>query len=664
MAKPVESDFINAHLITKRILLRKMFERLRDRPQSKYFKNVIIKDVAWRQKTFVNHTPPINLPPKFLEKYPFDFEISFTPLGCNVLKCYAHKPKKSQPVLINDYIVGGGEACLGIYREFNDYLREKFFLAYVKDNNSNDEDDYLPFETLAIHDKFNNENYCGLQLTPLKTFSLSPSSRWNGHDDTMTVREYIERYKGTTPLRLREVAGLVDAPPLTWDKKKQNARFNSSYCTRFNKLYDETEDVCYYHFMRKGINYILGENFVNNASPSLENIITNRALPFQHINSLVMGEGLNVDEGYSEKNISQAELEKLTHVDQPDLIGQKPIKVVDRSAAYAQKERRKIADRVGALFSEIISQMATDYSIEMSLTALPNLGARIVKHYSSKFLYRALLIQHSSTLPVSVRLFSLTARVVINEMTLKMAIRMLSFISSAANILFTVTLVTMIPEFIFTYYNVGGFNNEISRESLNERRQHYLENLLKTTVEQCGDQLTRYVVVDDGEYVSPVLTPEFIYYLCLMNFLKHNPDKNTDISHTGIATDDEYEEIALDYIKCLEVNAVGQKIIYDHNEEENVINSDVIKTDYKDKCVKNNNNIITTITNSNNNFLTDCVLRYHIDIYFLILATLLLLIVSFVLLLNSFSQSACILLYTSLSLYLIWFFIFLPLFTS
>ena len=50
MSKPTETDFINAHLITDRILLRKLFEELRDRPQSKYFKNIVIKNVDWRKK--------------------------------------------------------------------------------------------------------------------------------------------------------------------------------------------------------------------------------------------------------------------------------------------------------------------------------------------------------------------------------------------------------------------------------------------------------------------------------------------------------------------------------------------------------------------------------------------------------------------------------------
>ena len=58
MANPTESDYINAHLVANRILLRKLFEDLRDRPQSKYFKNVIIKDIAWNKKTFNNSRMP------------------------------------------------------------------------------------------------------------------------------------------------------------------------------------------------------------------------------------------------------------------------------------------------------------------------------------------------------------------------------------------------------------------------------------------------------------------------------------------------------------------------------------------------------------------------------------------------------------------------------
>ena len=174
MSKPTETDFINAHLITDRILLRKLFEELRDRPQSKYFKNIVIKNVDWRKKTFRHNSFPLNFPTEFLKKYPFDFEASFTSLGCNMLKCYKHKKDCRQPTLINRSIYACSEACGAIYKEFNDYLREKFNI--VKDKKSDKCDDF-PIETLSIYDKVKNENFCGLQLSAFKTFSILPAAR-------------------------------------------------------------------------------------------------------------------------------------------------------------------------------------------------------------------------------------------------------------------------------------------------------------------------------------------------------------------------------------------------------------------------------------------------------------------------------------------------------
>ena len=135
MAKPTDVDFINAHLATDRIMLRKMFEELRDHRHSKYFKNVVIRNVEWKDKTFLHCMPP-NMPEEFLKKYPYDFEVSYTTRGCNMLKCYRHKKGCSTPTLINNYVVGCGEACFSVYREFDRYLREKFQL-----NNFEDEQD-------------------------------------------------------------------------------------------------------------------------------------------------------------------------------------------------------------------------------------------------------------------------------------------------------------------------------------------------------------------------------------------------------------------------------------------------------------------------------------------------------------------------------------------
>ena len=674
MAKPIESDFINAHLISQRILLRKMFETLRDRPQSKYFKNIIIKDVEWSKKTFSHNATPLNFPKKFLDKYPFDFEISFTTLGCNMLKCftdyrkYTAKSSSSplKPVIINDYIFGGGEACLAVYEEFNSYVREKFNLVAINTIDNNNDDNYLPFETFSVYDKIKNQNYCAIQLTPLKTFSILPSSRWQyseneeegeGGERIITAREYFKRYKNSSipPLQMRELAGLVDAPPLTWNLKKQNAHFNSRYCARFNKTYDDDRDeCCQKNFVRTGLNYLLGESFVNNAFPTLENMLIYGSFPFEHLH-----DRLKLNFGYSEKSTTQSNFESKIFVNEPDLSTEKS-HVIDNSAALFQRKKQKMAAQINNIFAEIASQLAIDASIEASFTVLPNVTARLLKHYSTKFLHRALLIQHSSSLPVSIRLFSLTARAVINQLTIKMAIKMLTLISSAANVLFMVTFITLIPDILFAYYNIGGYNNEITRQHLNQQRKSNLENLLKSSLKQYGDQLVNYVVLDDGDYVSPIVTPELIYYLCLLNFLKHNPDKAVDICHTALANDDDYEEIALYYINCLEINGIGQRIVYKKYDKTDASAKQEEDDDDDDIFIKN---VMANVSNSDNKSLADLIINYQIDVYFLLFATVLLLLVTvLVLLSNSYTLFACILLYTSLLLYLIWFTLFLPLF--
>ena len=657
MAKPIESDFINAHLISQRILHRKMFETLRDRAQSKYFKNIVIKDVEWSKKTFKHNAMPINFPKKFLEKYPFDFEISFTTLGCNMLKCFTDYKKYTsssslEPVLINNYIFGGGEACLAVYEEFNSYVKEKFNLVAIKPT------DYLPFETFSIYDKIKDQNYCAMQLTPLKTFSILPSSRWQYNEGQITAREYLKKYKNHNipPLQMREFAGLVDAPPLTWNLKKQNVHFNFDYCARFNKTYNEARDECYQaNFIRTGFNYLLGESFVNNAFPSLENMLIHGSFPFEHLHSAINnGDRFKLDFGYSEKPITQSNFESKIFVTEPDLSTEKS-HVIDNSAALFERKKQKMATRINNIFAEIASQVAIDAAIEASVTVLPNVTARLLKHYSAKFLHRALLIQHSSTLPISVRLFSLTARAVLNQLTIKLAVKMLTLISSAANVLFAVTFVTLIPDIVFAYYNIGGYNNEITRQHLNQQRKLNLEHLLKSSLRQYGDQLVNYVVLNDGDYVSPVVTPELIYYLCLLNFLKQNPDKAVDICHTALANDDEYEEVALHYINCLEINAVGQRIVYNSLDKTNV------KQEENEDDVEFIKNVMKNV-NTSHKSLTDLIINYQIDVYFLFIATILLLVTAFILLLSSYTFLACILLYASLLLYVIWFTLFLPLY--
>lgn len=627
MVKPTETDFINAHLITDRILLRKLFEDLKNRPQSKYFKNIIIKNVNWDEKTLY----PLNFPKEFLKKYPFDFEASFTTMGCNMLKCYKHKENHNHPTLINDSIYACSEACVAIYKEFNDYLREKF---NIKVNKNNDD---FPIETFSIYDKNKNKNFCGIQLTPLKTFSILPSSRWWNKD--ISVEDYVKKFKDTAPLQLRDLAGLVDAPPLTWNTAKQTAHFNSEYCRRFQKQYLPETDECFLRFHRKGLSFLFGHHFIN-MFPDIDEIIKNGSIPFKYLKDYIVGDGLNINEGYVEKRVSQAQLERNTYVNIPDKITENSHvvnnKKVASSASFSQKKTIIIN-----LYIQIIEEIAKETGIEMSLTTLPSLSARLLKHYSSKFLEQMLLSSHS--LPISIRLFSLTARLVINELTIKMAIKILTSISTAANVLFAITIITIIPDIILSYYNIGGFNNEITREQIDKRRKATLDNFLRANVEQYDNALN-YMVIDNGDYVSPIITPEFVYYLCLINFLKHNPDKVIDISHNGLGSEEEREDIAQEYLKLLKVNSIGQTINYDDNnanDDTEFINSTIEK-------VKNDNKIQKMI------------LKHDIDLYLLSIG-MLLLILSIILYIF-FPKLSCIFIYCSLLCFISWVFIFKPYF--
>ena len=387
--------------------------------------------------------------------------MSFTSLGCNMLKCYKHKKNCRQPTLINRSIYACGKACGAIYKEFNDYLREKFNI--VKDKESDKCDDF-PIETLSIYDKVKNENFCGLQLSAFKTFSILPAASWWNKED-ISVEEYVDKYKKSNPLQLRNLAGLVDSPPLTWDTAKQNACFNIPYCDRFQKEYSRVRDECDLRFHRKGLSYLFGHNFVN-MFPDLDDIIKNGSIPLEHLKDYILGNGLNVNEAYVEKPSSQSDLERYLCVENPDIITENS-RVIGTNSSPTASSSAFLKKRAAAVnvFAEIVEEISKEIGIELSVTTLPNISARLLKHYSSKFLERALVVSHSSSLPVSICLFSLTARLVINELTIKLAARLLTFVASSANILFTITMITVIPDIVLSYYNIGGLNNELTRKT-------------------------------------------------------------------------------------------------------------------------------------------------------------------------------------------------------
>ena len=481
----------------------------------------------------------------------------------------------------------------------------------------------------------------------MKTWSILPSSRW-WNKENISAKEYIEKYK-YSPWQLRELAGLVDAPPLTWNTENQDVNFNVTYCNRFHKNYNFEKDECYSRIHRLALNFLFGENFVNMFPDFNADTIINGSLPFEYLHSYIVGDGLKINPGYVEKSITQSELENKLFNNIPD---KKIIKenIIDFSSSSSSNYLIKRENNILNIFNDLIEDMAKETGIETTFTSLPSVTSYLLKHYSSKFLERALAFSSSSSsfqLPLSIRLFSLTARLVINELTIKLAIKLLKFVSSTSNVLFAVSLITMIPDIVLGYYNIGGFNNEITRKQIDERRKLLIDNLLKTNIEQYENTLN-YIVLDDGKYISPIITPEFIYYLCLINFLKYNSDQKINICHNGLGPEEEREQIALEYLSLLKVNSIGLTIKYTDNDNDN--DNDFIKS--------TTSKIFSHKNNNNNSIIMKGILNYNIDIYFLIIC-ILLLIISFLFFISN-PKYSFILSVLSFIFLIIWFVIFQP----
>ena len=149
-----------------------------------------------------------------------------------------------------------------------------------------------------------------------------------------------------------------------------------------------------------------------------------------------------------------------------------------------------------------------------------------------------------------------------------------------------------------------------------------------------------------------MITPEFIYHLCLLNFLEKNPEQNITICYNALGPEEEREQVALEYIKWLKVNSVGQMIQYENTNTK----------DDDDKFIQ------TMIDNSKNNQsihqrIINHMKKYNTDIYILCLASILL-VISLILLLLRHPRSSCFWFYISLLLYFVWFSVFYPVFSK
>jgi len=594
---PTEVDQAYAIVIATRILMRRNFETLRDRTGSKYFKNIKLQDIPWGERTKI----PLNFPPRFLERYPTDFSVNFTTLGCNMLKCYKHDLEKeclTNPFLINGYVYACNEACFRVFEEFNDFLTEKFKLekknssSNSSSNSSNSSssrrrrsssnDDglkekkkprsELTFETLSIekHGSTHTECFCGMQLHNLKKFALLPSSRWNDPDEQWANAEEFLSQTKPDQMKLASMAGLIDSPPLKWNVSDQNINFTHDYCQRFRKEYDVEKDECYTQIHRTILGFIVGENIIKQFSDrDLTGLLATNPLPIDYIMNLMLSNKLLLNPKYRENSLTQKELEKCLFVDTPDKIvsnnQEEKLEIIslgDLTLPISIDVLIHQSKEVTSIILDLIKSSAQDAGVEGTVTLSPLIMAHLLKYYSHTFLTKVLTNTTGSLIPFTTRLSSLFITTVVKDMCLNVAVKVLTTASRVFSGVFSVAVLTLIPEILLGVYNIGGFNNEITRNQIEDRKQQLVNDTLISLIDNFRDSLS-YVTINNknSKYISPLITPEYIYTLCIIEFIYQNPELKITIGYNGI-NQEELLTLIDEYLLNLEVNSVGQYIDY------------------------------------------------------------------------------------------------------
>ena len=603
MALPTKTDMFTANIIAERILLKRRFEELQK--NTKYFENIQMSSVPWSMRLGREIK---NFPQHFLMKYPNDFAVTYTTLGCNMLKCYMHNNSVTtqlKPTKINGKYFANQPACYQVFKEFNKFLKWQFDLDIDVDREGGGGWS-LPVETLSVESTETGECFCGTQLSSLKKYALLPSSRWvevNHEEEEEKIEKtrngsqraellnpklagpyLIEKYKHE-PLQRRKLSGIVDAPPLDWDKVDQTIKFNEQYCRRFFKLYNQKEDFCYKQLDRQVLGYIFGQSVIDNMYTDRMELLRNitqyidtgelalENLPLKYVSEAIMGEqGLtDVNVGYTEIPVDVLEVKRKTYTSIPDKRVPRVEKIdftsLNRGKYYnsgsADDGRFARIHRDGEL-EKLITSTVIDVAIETSVEDLPRIMATLQNHYSTKFVKNVTSFSHQSwsKIPVFIRLSSLYVRSYSMNIFLKISTRLLLSLSSAANVVFSVGLVTLVPDIILAVYNVGGFANELTRRNIDERKRQLVQATLNQIVDSYRDLLP-LIRDSSGNFVSPFITPEFIYAVCMMNFLKIHPECQNVTGRMGI-DELELQKIAHEYLSDLSVNSVGQLIDYNN----------------------------------------------------------------------------------------------------
>lgn len=614
MALPTTKDILVANLLAQRILKRKIFMELKE--QTRYFHNVEITDIPWHEGLFdTSKNVPNNISPEFLAKYPFDFKVTFNTLGCNMLKCYKHNYREAckgkNPTVINNEFFKCQSGCYEVFEEFNDFLIQRFNLTNVmKGRRPQANMMELPFETTSIKDRHNN-CFCGIQLTELKRFALLPSSRWL--DWTTAEKEvkmaldpekapaYLTAKYANQPIHRRRLAGLVDSPPLGWNVANQNIKFNYSYCDRFVKEYDADIDACYTRKDRKAVGFLLGESFVQQFPDpeklSLENY------PLEYVYETVAGlNGIKeINKGYVERRVTHDMVSERTFTTHPDKKTSKDIQVINFHKFKTSTAKLFNDDDndqgLGTALLEMVQAMAIEMSAETATVNLPRIMAKLIAKKVTPNLIESVILKNA-TIPFVTRAASVLIRTQLVNFSLKLSLRLIATFTATASIVFGIGILTVIPDILLSVFNVGGFQNEITREMVDEKKRQIIDKTINTALTDWGQTPIFRDLADN--YVSPLITPEMIYNICIVNFVQMYPDLRMDIGNTGIS-ETELQNVAFEYLSTLTVNSAGQTIPaykQEDKQEKEIVTISLLNNKSHQPFDKKNNT--TTIFNNDN----------------------------------------------------------------
>ena len=527
----MNTDILTATAFIHRALWKETFKILQNRRGSYFWQHVIIEDIPW---TLPRGHDYYNVPRWFLDKYPFDFKIKFDIKGCNRLKCYHDIYCQDDiPLLVNSSVKACGKACNGVYNEFLDFLTERYNLKDVQYNNNNP---LLPLlDTLSIEN-----DYCGLELTGLKTFALRPSSRWRPPNNNKhnIDKKYLEETVRGHAVPWSKAAGLVDAPPLTWDIQKQNVHFNPEYCARFVKKYDAEKDECYEKGGKKVLDFLLGKHVTNNMIVHLKH---------PHLHAYEIDTGHTITTAAAEESSNSPMVKGIKNIQKVSVRGgEGGMLPPPSSSSSLQHSLEKILLVIGET---------------ETVTRLPQLTSYLLRFFSKRIL-KDLLVS-SSEKYLGTRIISLAIRYGLVEFGTTMAVELISAVSSSISIVFAFSLVSQLADIPLALLNIGGFNNELTREFMNQQREAVQTGLLTSLKNSTHD----FIILND-EYVTPLVTPELLFRVCVSHFIREFPHHTVTVGHDCISPSIGLElDLIQEYLDHLTHNCLGQPIIEQEQEE-------------------------------------------------------------------------------------------------